>query len=78
MGLCMKCRMKFDSYWNDEKYPYIHCHHDEPEEKPKSNCWCKYPFEKRNNWNVSVKDKEGLPCPTWKIIYCPVCGKVLY
>lgn len=38
-------------------------------------CWCKYPFDKRNNWNVSAQDKEGAPNHVWPIKYCPVCGK---
>ena len=37
-------------------------------------CWCRYPREDRNNWNVSVRDLEGLPNPVWDILYCPVCG----
>lgn len=44
-------------------------------EKPEPPCWCSYPQEVRNNWNVSVRDKEGVPNLVWKIVCCPVCGK---
>ena len=47
-----------------------------PKKKPEK-CWCEYPYRKRNNWNVSVQDKEGLPNPTWPITFCPVCRKMV-
>jgi len=40
----------------------------------KLKCWCEYSKERRNNWNVSIIGKDGLPTPVWDIIYCPVCG----
>ncbi len=41
--------------------------------KPK--CWHEYSKKLRNNWNVSVRDREGLPYRVWDIKYCPACGK---
>ena len=46
-------------------------------EKPQEKCWCEYPRGRRNNWNVSVRDKEGLPNFMWNIAYCPVCSKIM-
>jgi len=40
-------------------------------------CWCAYPKDKRNNWNVSVQDTEGVPDPVWEIVFCPICGRKL-
>ncbi len=45
--------------------------------REKSKCWCEYSKERRNNWNVSIRGKDGLPTHVWDIIYCPVCGKKL-
>jgi len=44
---------------------------------PHGVCWCEYPKEKRNNWNVSIIGKDGLPEPVWDIIFCPVCSRKL-
>lgn len=45
------------------------------EEGKKEKCWCEYDKNSRNNWNVSVKDREGIPSRVWEVEYCPVCGK---
>ena len=80
---CINC--KFDRL-NSEKERMIQCFQGHVrifkkvvenchawEEKKK--CWCGYSNRERNNWNVSVKDREGLPNFVWNIAYCPVCGK---
>jgi len=44
MSLCWKCkeywRKLFDKGSWPSTNPSLHCHHDEPEEKPKEKCWC--------------------------------------
>ena len=40
-------------------------------------CWCNYSRERRNNYNVSVRDPNGVPDPVWEILYCPHCGEKL-
>ncbi len=40
-------------------------------------CWCEYDIDHRNNWDVSVIDRNGETSGVWAMIYCPVCGKKL-
>ena len=80
MALCWMCREKMYSHFSPEywkkflaDHPSIHCHHEEPEEKPKKKCWCDYPEDSRDV-EVSLTTME------WQIYkpeYCPGCGKKL-
>ena len=73
MALCWMCREKL----NNSSYKYLievmHCHHEEPEEKPETKCWCEYSEDSRN---VEIRGTTL----GWKIYepeYCPGCGKKL-
>ena len=74
MSLCWKCLKVWERKYEEgrgtvlEPYPWIHCHHDEPEEKPK--CWCQNKIIK----NGYIYDVNG------EIItfhFCPICGRSL-
>ena len=69
--LCEACKLWGKGVTND---PARHCHHFNTE-NPKERCWCEYSMEERNNYNVSVKDVDGVPTYVWSITYCPVCGR---
>ena len=73
--LCNDCRIYYiEKYGINAFYrPDQHCHH----EKIKVKCWCEYPEEERNNWNVSIRGPDGIPDPVWDFTFCPVCGRKL-
>ena len=69
--LCWKCRRYFGAYSMSELTSHLHCHHPEPEEKPK--CWCEL-----SNHSASIQGYYGdEPMRYFKRFYCPVCGKKL-
>ena len=76
MSLCWKCRKR----WYDEViFPWDHCHHPEPEVKPK--CWCELEGEKRMQVQDYTVDKWNLGHYQMRVVdiaqYCPYCGKRL-
>jgi hypothetical protein len=66
--LCWRCREDFQEKYgpNGNIRPFIHCHHDAPEEKPEVKCWCWHPNLKM----VTLPSSEVV-----EIQFCPVCGK---
>jgi hypothetical protein len=78
MKLCWKCRDWLNNVhgYTDMNVldPVRHCHHPEPEEKPKEKCWCdKLGFEFKLSTHRRV-EIEGLSV---EISFCPQCGKKL-
>ena len=72
--LCWKCI----EAWKEidgicEQFPpWLHCHH-KPEEKPeKPKCWCDAPLHLRSA-DTWIPDNWY----SWKVKFCPVCGKKL-
>ena len=71
--LCWKCRKNYGIC-----VPFnSHCHHEEPEEKPK--CWCELEGEKRLQVHDYTIDKWNLGYYQMRVVeiaqYCPYCGK---
>ena len=60
--LCWMCKEEWGPY---KQGPWAHCHHSEPEIKPKPLCWCDEP----TFCYVLVGEN------TLKAEFCPVCGK---
>lgn len=54
--------------------PWIYCHHEEAQDKKEETrpCWCKYGIYERTP-EVSAGNNYN----SWKIIFCPVCGRML-
>ena len=77
MALCWKCREYFQNKYGSSYYqpPSSHCHHDEPEEKPKEKCICETidsPFI------IECKIlRNGLPYLIGNAKFCPKCSKKL-
>ena len=71
--LCWKCRRYFGAYSMSELTSHLHCHHPEPEEKPK--CWCEE--EHQQTMKIRFLDERG-NSEYWGIPkFCPECGKKL-
>ena len=74
--LCHNCREYFGV---SGLVKFLHCHHDEPEVKPK--CWCELKGEKRmqvqdywvDQWKLGHYQMRGVEIAQ----YCPYCGKRL-
>ena len=75
--LCWKCKEYLMKKYESSFYtiPSIHCHHDEPEEKPL--CWCQ-----RNSMLLLELhiEKPGMPGKYTKLSaeppnFCPRCGR---
>jgi hypothetical protein len=62
--LCWRYREWFGTYYYVA--PSNHCHHDEPEEKPKEKCWCDEPTFQM----ITI-----LPDKFIEVQFCPICGK---
>jgi hypothetical protein len=70
MSLCWKCTEFADKYsFSWQLKSLFHCHHDEPEEKPKEKCWC----EDRYKNPIRFTDRFGYIMPN----FCFQCGKKL-
>ena len=74
--ICWKCREYFGAYSMRELVNHLHCHHPEPEEKPKC-WWCR-------DWLAFTKESKGFPIyeVMKKLIglneeapECPICGR---
>jgi hypothetical protein len=76
MKLCWKCREKWYGMWVSCKPPdeyscWVHCHHPEPEEKPKEKCWCEeYHWLSISGWKMGMRDRE-----TMTLTECPFCHR---
>ena len=75
MALCKKCMTElmgnYPGLSRQEKldlHPYLHCHHEELEEKP-TICWCE--VRERNQKKI-WDGYEYL-----KLNFCPECGRKL-
>ena len=79
--LCSKCRNLLIKKFQvqdciDEFYlNFPHCHHNEPEEKPK--CWCERKGEKRLQVHDYVVNGRYQMGAVEIAQYCPYCGKKL-
>jgi hypothetical protein len=71
MSLCWKCGENLknvEGYDLRQIVKHLHCHHNEPEEKPKEKCWCHdFAFLNSFKYPVVIEDFK----------YCPKCGKCL-
>ncbi len=69
---CWKCREYLEQKYGPNFYmaPSNHCHHPEPEEKPKVPCWCDKPSFKY----VQVFGR-GIDIDLVEPQFCPVCGR---
>ena len=75
MKLCWKCRERFKGSGNpyiDTIVDTLHCHH-EPKEKEK--CWCEYDY--KNPFYVECSDADQPDVKSYRIKFCPVCGRKL-
>lgn len=76
MALCWKCQMSIKEYETLSgvllyPQPDRHCHHDEPEEKPKCKC---------NNSDFMVSTmyfQSEITSPYHRTPFCPECGRKL-
>ena len=70
--LCKKCCQWVVLNYGPNYYtpPYTHCHHDEPEEKPKVKCWCEEP-----TFSVVVVLSREKKTTMARVNFCPICGK---
>jgi hypothetical protein len=65
--LCKKCCQWVVLNYGPNYYtpPYAHCHHPDPEERPKGKCWCDDPSFQRIYLGGELRE----------IHFCPLCGK---
>lgn len=73
MSLCWKCK----DYYKEiiPSIPWIHCHHDEPEVKPKEpkRCdACEEGFDSTKGCYAYMKQGGQIHM---RIIFCPECGR---
>ena len=67
MKLCWRCK---EDIARGCQLLQFHCHHEEPEEKPK--CWCeKIDADRFSGWSVEFQST------TCKLKFCPQCGRPL-
>ena len=94
MSLCWKClemcKKQFQQYFIQETQvlSWIHCHHDEPEEKQEENevCWACSQYPDNVKFLIQIKSftaKTASEIDRWSYVmgieyrFCPICGKPL-
>jgi len=66
--LCWRCREYLEKKYGANFYmaPSNHCHHSDPEQKPKEKCWCDDPAFQSIYLGGELRE----------IHFCPICGKL--
>jgi len=76
MKLCKECQDWINHPEKRSHYnwtPMDHCHHSEPEEKPKEKCWC----ERNLDFFWRYKQPTELGFVGFNPVFCPECGRKL-